>query len=60
MHFSLLWAGVEKIIGWAVSHHFMNSAEVSAQESVEVPAKDAKLVISNERFPYHFCDFISC
>lgn len=38
---------VEKIIGWAVSHHFMNSAEVA-----EGPSKDAKLAISNESIRY--------
>lgn len=34
--------GVEKIIGWALSHHFMSSSETSMKES--------KLVISSERF----------
>lgn len=33
--------GVEKIIGWALSHHFMHKSESSI--------KEAKLVISGER-----------
>ncbi|GFZ13726.1 AAA-type ATPase family protein [Actinidia rufa] len=35
---------VEKIIGWALSHHFMHCAEV--------PAKEAKLTISSESIRY--------
>ncbi|KAG5567713.1 hypothetical protein RHGRI_003047 [Rhododendron griersonianum] len=35
---------VDKIIGWALSHHFMQCAEV--------PAKDAKLTISSESIRY--------
>ncbi|KAM7527077.1 hypothetical protein LguiB_030487 [Lonicera macranthoides] len=35
---------VEKIIGWALSHHFMHSSEASV--------KDAKLVISSESISY--------
>ncbi|KAL0389623.1 UNVERIFIED_CONTAM: ATPase family AAA domain-containing protein 1 [Sesamum calycinum] len=35
---------VEKIIGWALSHHFMHSSEASSQES--------KLVISSESISY--------
>ncbi|KAL7585154.1 uncharacterized protein LOC111920529 [Lactuca sativa] len=35
---------VEKVIGWALSHHFMQSCEASA--------KDAKPVISNESLEY--------
>ncbi|GAA0139512.1 hypothetical protein LIER_01040 [Lithospermum erythrorhizon] len=35
---------VEKIIGWALSHHFMNSSETSVNES--------KLVISSESIRY--------
>lgn len=34
--------GVEKIVGWAVSHHFMSTLEASIA--------DAKLVISSERY----------
>lgn len=33
--------GVEKIVGWALSHHFMHCSEA--------PGKDAKLKISTER-----------
>lgn len=35
---------VEKVIGWALSHHFMQTSEASA--------KDAKPVISNESLEY--------
>ncbi|GKV04899.1 hypothetical protein SLEP1_g16992 [Rubroshorea leprosula] len=34
---------VEKVVGWALSHHFMHSSE---------PLKDAKLVISTESIKY--------
>lgn len=34
--------GVEKVVGWALSHHFMQFSEA--------PAKDAKLVLSSDRF----------
>lgn len=34
--------GVEKIVGWALSHHFMSTSEASVV--------DAKLVISSERY----------
>lgn len=37
----VILVGVEKIIGWALSHHFMQSSEASV--------KNAKLVISSER-----------
>lgn len=33
--------GVDKIVGWALSYHFMNCSEA--------PAKDAKLKISTDR-----------
>lgn len=33
--------GVEKVVGWALSHHFMHCTEVLV--------KDSKLVISTER-----------
>ncbi|KAL3827835.1 hypothetical protein ACJIZ3_016637 [Penstemon smallii] len=35
---------VEKIIGWSISHHFMNCSEV--------PVKESKLVISSESVSY--------
>ena len=34
--------GVEKVVGWALSHHFMQCSEA--------PAKDAKLVLSSDRY----------
>lgn len=37
----VLMIGVEKIVGWALSYHFMHHTEASV--------KDAKLVISAER-----------
>jgi SpoVK/Ycf46/Vps4 family AAA+-type ATPase len=41
---SLTSESVEKIVGWAVSHHFMHSAEPSL--------KDSKLVLSSESIRY--------
>jgi len=36
-----LLTAVEKVVGWALSHHFMRSSEVLV--------KDAKLILSTER-----------
>jgi hypothetical protein len=44
----LLLLDVEKIIGWAISYHFMHSFEASTQ--------DVKRVISAERFFSSFLD----
>lgn len=41
-NFYFLLLGVEKVIGWALSHHFM--------QSFEAVVGDAKLGISNERY----------
>lgn len=41
---ALTTESVEKLIGWALSHHFMHSSEASV--------KDAKLVISTESIKY--------
>lgn len=45
----LMVTGVEKIVGWALSHHFMHCSEDSSKES--------KLVISTQRYTLfvHFC-----
>ncbi|XP_073140269.1 uncharacterized protein [Henckelia pumila] len=40
---ALTTESVEKIVGWAISHHFMHCSEASTKES-----KDSKLVISNQ------------
>lgn len=37
----LMVVGIEKIVGWAVSHHFMQLSEASVKES--------KFVISEKR-----------
>lgn len=38
---AFLLTAVEKVVGWALSHHFMHFSEVLV--------KDAKLIISTER-----------
>jgi len=45
----LLLLDVEKIIGWAISYHFMHSSEASTEES--------KPVISAERLFPHLWSF---
>lgn len=45
MLFFFYLIGVEKIVGWALSHHFMHCTEAAS-------VKDAKLVISTERLFY--------
>ena len=44
--YELHFLGVEKIIGWAISYHFMHSSKASI--------KDSKLVISAKRLCLSF------